>query len=164
MAALPAGGWRGQWLFAWITKPNGYYHTSHKHEVFSALVIEPQGKFASGFSPKVLKQTFEHKVRILTSETSWPDMTSQAKFPTTLPFFHYIVNVRLIQWSKTFHFANESGLPNHTVPSPRYAYPTLTPSTIDKSVNSSRPLLSVLSQLDIQQCGKGCFPLFTLRF
>ncbi len=60
-------------------------------------------------------------------------MTTPAKSPTTtttttLPLSHYIVNVRLIQWSKTFHLANESALPNHTVPSPRSAYPTLTPS------------------------------------
>ena len=112
MAAVPAGGWRGQLLFAWTTKPNGHYHTSHKHEAFSALVIEPQGRFASRFSPKLLKQTFQRRVRILTSQTSWPDMTSQAKSPpppnTTLPLSHYIVNVRLLQWSKTFHLANES--------------------------------------------------------
>lgn len=161
MAAVLAEGWRGQWLFAWTTKPNGHYHTSHKHEAFSALVIEPQGKFASRLWPKVSKQTFQHKVRILTSKTCRPDMTSQVKSPTTtLPRSHYIVNVRLIQWSKTFHLANESVLPNHTVPSPRSAYPTLTPSTpwktIDKSLNSSRRLLS---QLDIQQCGKQRFPL-----
>lgn len=50
----------------------------------------------------------------------------------------------------------------------RSAYPTLTPSapwkTIDKSVNSGRPLLSVLSQHDTLHCGKRCFPLSTLCF
>lgn len=45
-------------------------HTNTRAFFFPALVIEPQGKFASKFSPKLWKQTFQCKVRILTSETS----------------------------------------------------------------------------------------------
>lgn len=80
----------------------------------SALATEPQGKFTSGFPPKVLKQTFLHKVRILTSETSWPDITSWVKFPTSLPLSHYIVNVRLVHNGQK-HFTLQMKVPFPTI-------------------------------------------------
>lgn len=142
--------------------------TSHKHKAFSALVIEPLVKFASRFSPKVLQQTFQCRVRILTSETSWPDMASQAKFPTALPLSHYIVNVRLIQWSKTFHLANESATANHTVPSPRSAYPTLTPSApqkqLIKALTAVAPFSQSLHSLKYSSMEGGVSPLLPSDF
>lgn len=69
--------------------------TLNTNKVFSALVIEPQRKFASRISPNVLKQTLQHsenfnKQNQLTRHDRLSETPPPA--PPLLPLPHYIAN------------------------------------------------------------------------